>query len=128
MIYDNLPILHSDFYPYEKMVDIYNHSKLVLNTSRFEGVPTTILESLACETPVIASNVGGIPEVIRNDENGLLIKDFIAKSAVSKIIDVLHDPDKSSTFGRNGRNLVLKNFSWDVITDKIEMVYKNFIS
>ena len=122
-----LPILHSDFYPYEKMVDIYNHSKVVLITSRFEGVPTILLESLACETPVIASNVGGITEVLRNDENGLLIKDFNAKSAISQIIDVLHDQDKLSTFGRNGRNLVLKNFSWDVITDKIEMVYKNFI-
>ena len=122
-----LPILHSDFYPYEKMVDIYNLSKVVLITSRFEGVPTILLESLACETPVIASNVGGITEVLRNDENGLLIKDFNAKSAISQIIDVLHDQDKLSTFGRNGRNLVLKNFSWDVITDKIEMVYKNFI-
>ena len=122
-----LPILHSDFYPYEKMVDIYNHSKVVLITSRFEGVPTTLLESLACETPVIASNVGGITEVLRNGENGLLIKDFNANSAISQIIEVLHDQDKLSTFGRNGRNLVLKNFSWDVITDKIEMVYKNFI-
>lgn len=122
-----LPILHADFYPYEKMVDIYNHSKVVLITSRFEGVPTILLESLACETPVIASNVGGITEVLRNDENGLLIEDFNAKSAISQIIDVLHDQDKLSTFGRNGRNLVLKNFSWDVITDKIEMVYNNFI-
>ena len=124
----NLPILHSDYYPHEKMVDIYNHSKVVLITSRFEGVPTTMLESLACETPVIASNVGGIPEVITNDENGLLIENFNTKSAVTKIIDVLHDQDKSRTFGRNGRNLVLKDFSWDVITDKIEMVYKNFTS
>ncbi|KKL93916.1 hypothetical protein LCGC14_1869890, partial [marine sediment metagenome] len=123
-----LPILHSDFYPYEKMVDIYNHSKVVLITSRFEGVPTILLESLACETPVIASSVGGISEVLRNDENGLLIKDFNSKSTISKILDVLHDQDKLSTFGRNGRNLVLKNFSWDVITDKIGMIYKNFIS
>ncbi|HEC39186.1 MAG TPA: glycosyltransferase family 1 protein [bacterium] len=124
----NLPILHSDYYPHEKMVDIYNHSKVVLITSRFEGVPTTMLESLACETPVIASNVGGIPEVIRNDENGLLIENFNTKSAVTKIIDVLHDQDKSRTFGKNGRKLVLKKFSWDVITDKIEIVYKNFVS
>ena len=123
-----LPILHADFYPYEKMVDIYNHSKVVLITSRFEGVPTILLESLACETPVIASNVGGISEVLRNNENGLLIKDFNARSTFSQIIDVLHDQDKLRTFGRNGRNLVLKNFSWDVITDKIENVYKDFIN
>jgi glycosyltransferase involved in cell wall biosynthesis len=110
------------------MVDIYNNSKVVLITSRFEGVPTILLESLACETPVIASNVGGIPEVIRNDENGLLIKDFNTKSAISKILDVIHDQDKSRKFGRNGRKLVLENFSWDVVTDKIEIVYKNFIS
>ena len=101
------PILHSDIYLHEKMVDIYNHSKVVLITSRFEGVPTILLESLACETPVIASNVWGISEVLRNDENCLLIKDFNIKLAISKKIDVLHDQDKSSTFGRNGRNLVL---------------------
>jgi glycosyltransferase involved in cell wall biosynthesis len=124
----NLPILHSDYYPYEKMVEIYNHSKIVLNTSRFEGVPTTILESLACETPVIASNVGGISEVLRNHENGLLIKDFKDKTTIPKIIDILHDPDKLRMFGTSGRNQMVENFSWDVITDKIEMVYRNFKS
>lgn len=123
-----LPIMHSDFYPYENMVDIYNLSKAVLITSRFEGVPTILLESLACETPVISSNVGGVSEVLRDDENGLIIKYFNTKSAITKILDALQDEKKLSTFGRNGRDLILKDFSWDVITDKIEMVYKNFIS
>jgi glycosyltransferase involved in cell wall biosynthesis len=123
----DLPILHSDYYPYEKMVDIYNHSKLLLITSRFEGVPTIMLESLACETPVIASNVGGITEVLKHEENGLLIKDFNTKAAISQILDALHDKQRLRTFGRNGRNLIVEKFSWDIITDKIEMVYKNFI-
>lgn len=123
-----LPITHFENYPYDKMVNIYNRSKAVLISSRFEGVPTIILESLACETPIIASNVGGISEVLRNDENGLLMDKFNTNSAVSKISAVLHDENKLKTFGRNGRDLVLNKFSWDIITDKIVMVYKKFLS
>ena len=124
----NLPIIHYESYPYEKMVEIYNISKIVFITSRFEGIPTILLESLACETPVIASNVGGISEVLRNNENGLVMNEFNTKSAITRILKVIHDEYKLNVFGRNGRNLIIKNFSWNVITDKIEMVYKNLIS
>jgi len=125
---NQLPIIHHEFYPYKEMVNIYNLSKIVFITSRFEGVPTILLESLACETPVISSDVGGISEVLRNDENGLLMSEFYSKPAISKILEFLHDENKQETFGKNGRDLILKNFSWNIITDKIEMVYRNILS
>ncbi|MFW6311734.1 MAG: glycosyltransferase family 4 protein, partial [Nanoarchaeota archaeon] len=58
------PILFYRKVPHEEIPKYYNQCQIYLQTSRTEGLPTTILEALACETPVIASNVGGVKEVI----------------------------------------------------------------
>jgi glycosyltransferase involved in cell wall biosynthesis len=123
----NLPITHLTHYPYEKIEDIYNNSKILLLPSRFEGLPTVLLESLACETPVAASNVGGISEVIFSNKNGLLFNIEKHDKSIEMILDLLNNDSKLKEFGENGRNLIKRKFSWEVITDKIENVYKNLI-
>jgi glycosyltransferase involved in cell wall biosynthesis len=123
-----LPITYFESYPYEKMADIYNLSKLVIITSRFEGVPTILLESLACETPVISSNVGGISEVLISEKNGILLNNFNTKVVVRTILKIINDEEKLKNFGEKGRHIILESFSWKVILDKIEKVYNEFSS
>ncbi len=120
-----LPIKYFNTYPYDKMQDIYNMSKVLVLTSRFEGMPTTILESLACETPVIATDVGGVSEVMKDNETGYLFDLRHFKEGIDKILDLNYDQEKIRTLGKNGRDLIKNNFSWTIITDKIERVYRN---
>lgn len=123
----NLPVEFYPSYAYEKIQDIYNMSKLLLITSRTEGVPNTIYESFACETPVIASNVGGISGVINSDENGYLFNIKNYKKAVNLILNLVDDEPKIKRLGRNGRKLIEREFSWEIITNKIYDVYKKLL-
>ncbi|MFX1500373.1 MAG: glycosyltransferase family 4 protein [Promethearchaeota archaeon] len=124
----DLPIKFYPFYPYKYIQDIYNRSKLLLITSRTEGVPNTIYESFACETPVIASNVGGISGVINPDENGYLFNINNYAKVVDLILNLLDDDSKIKRLGRNGRSLIQREFSWEIITNKIYEVYRKLLS
>ena len=122
-----LPIKHYSYFPYENIQDIYNMSKLLLVTSRFEGIPNVIHESLACQTPVISSDVGGISGIISHNENGYLydIRDY--KRAINLILELVNNEQKLEEFGRNGRRLIEKEYSWDVVTEKVYNIYKKLL-
>lgn len=122
-----LPITHLPYYPYEKIERIYNMSKILMLTSRFEGSPTSILESLACETPVIAPNVGGISEVIDSNKNGILFNNNNNNhdKKIKNILALVNDENKLKQFGKNGRKLIEKKYSWKIVVNKIVKVYKD---
>jgi glycosyltransferase involved in cell wall biosynthesis len=112
-----LPITYYRQYPYSKIQNIYNMSKLLMITSRFEGLPTSILESLACETPVVASDVGGISEVLINEKNGILFN-------LNNQDKIINQNSKLENMGKNGRKIIEKNHSWQVVIDQILRVYE----
>ncbi len=124
---NKLPLKYIPYYPYENIQDIYNMSKLLLITSRFEGIPNVIHESLACETPVVSTNVGGISGIISNNENGYLYDITNYNNAVDLISEIVNDNNKMRELGKNGRRLIEKEYSWDVVTDKIYNIYRKLI-
>ena len=123
----SLPIKFYPSYPYDKIQDIYNMSKLLLITSRTEGMPNTIYESFACETPVIASDVGGISGVINPNENGYLFDINKSNHVTNLILDLVNDNNKIQRLGKNGRKLIEKDFSWEIITEKVYRIYQKII-
>jgi glycosyltransferase involved in cell wall biosynthesis len=122
-----IPITYYPNYPYAEMERVYNMSKVLMITSRFEGLPTTILESLACETPVITSNVGGVSELIESNNNGFFVNFNRFDNSVEKILDIVNDSNKLKKMGEKGREIIKNNYSWDIITDKIIKIYKKII-
>jgi len=125
---NKIPIKHIKKYPYEKMQDIYNMSKLLLITSRFEGLPTTLLESLSCKTPVISTQAGGIGEIITPGINGYFIDINNIHKSAKLILNLYENEQKIKSFGDQGRNLVENNFSWKVVSRKIFEIYKKILS
>lgn len=123
-----LPITYKEYFPYEKIEKVYNMSKLIMLTSRFEGVPTTILESLACETPVITSNVGGVSEIIKHRENGFLFNIDKIFQETDNMLKLISNEKTLNNFGKNGRNLIKKEFSWEKVSEEIEKVYRNMLN
>lgn len=89
-----IPIKYIPSYPYQKMQEIYNSSKILLITSRTEGVPNIIYEGFACETPIISSNVGGISSVITHNKNGLLFDINKYNQAVDLVFDLINDEER----------------------------------
>ncbi len=109
------------------MIKIYNQSKILLITSRYEGMPTTMLEAMACGINVIASNVGGIPEVIRNEDHGRLFK-INNLSSVSEIcLKSIENQKEGKLNSKKLREYLKKNFSWEIITKKMIRVYNDLI-
>ena len=102
-------------------------SKLLLITSRTEGVPNPLYESMACETPVISSNVGGISNIISPNINGYLFDINNYRNSIELILKLIDDDHKLEFLGKNARNLIEKKFSWEITTEKIFNIYKELI-
>jgi len=101
----------------EDLPNYYNDMKLVIMPSYTEGLPGVLLESMACGTPVLASAVGGIPDIIENGVNGFLLNDLNPNSIANKIIEIidsdLRDISLSAIFTIHNKynlNILEKNF------------------
>jgi glycosyltransferase involved in cell wall biosynthesis len=76
---------------------------MVVPSEWYENYPMSVLESLACGTPVIGARIGGIPEIVRDGETGLLFESGNAEELADKIQYLLDNPHKAIEMGRNGR-------------------------
>ena len=88
--------------------------------SGLDCCPTTVLEASLVEKPVLASRVGGVPEIIVDGHTGWSIGNENTDEWVSKIQMLLGDPKLSRILGRQGRTWVSDNFSWQVIAPQVE--------
>jgi len=93
-----------------------------------EGVPQSILQALAMEKPVIASDVGAIKEVVIDGQTGFLIEPRHPAQLAEKVIELYRNPELMVKFGREGRRLVEENYSLEKMLDKIEGLYKKLLA
>ncbi|WP_300351356.1 glycosyltransferase [uncultured Alcanivorax sp.] len=110
-------VLHSDVPNYLAKLDIY------LALSRSESFGVSILEASACGVPVIATRVGGLPEVVVDGETGFLVDPEDYVSAAIKIVELFSNHELRDLMGRNGRDYVDKNFSWNVCVNIMSSLY-----
>ncbi|HAU32610.1 MAG: Glycosyl transferase group 1 [Desulfotomaculum sp. 46_296] len=97
-------------------------------SSLTEGLPLTILEALAAGCPVVATRVGGIPEIIRDNVNGLLVEPADPAGLAIAVASLLSDPKKAADMGQAGKALVKEKFTAVVMVRKVEDEYRNLLS
>jgi len=105
------------------MLQVYNSLDLVVQSSRTEGMPNVILEALAMETPVIATDVGGTLEAIINNYTGILIRPGDPRELAEKIIEYLKNPGLLAGMVKNGRKLIEMKFNFTERTEKLCRIY-----
>ncbi|MFA5069627.1 MAG: glycosyltransferase family 4 protein, partial [Candidatus Omnitrophota bacterium] len=88
-----------------------------------EGLGLSILEAMAMRLPVVASNVGGIYTLIRHKVNGLLVPAMNERALAEGIAQIISDPDMARRMGIASHQAVLKNFTLDIMRDKVIEVY-----
>ncbi|NLC12342.1 MAG: glycosyltransferase family 4 protein [Firmicutes bacterium] len=101
--------------------------KVLVIPSRTEGLSITALEALAAQCPVVASKVGGIPEVVRHGQTGLLVAPEDTEALADAVIYLLDNPQYGQRLARAGRLLVEKQFTLDNMLKRIEQIYEEIL-
>jgi glycosyltransferase involved in cell wall biosynthesis len=83
-----------------------------------ENCPMSILEAMAMGIPIVASNVGGIPELIQHDHNGLLCGRDQPQEFVEQIVRLQNEPELRSRLVQNGRDAIARSFGFPVLTQR----------
>lgn len=95
--------------------------------SIIEGLPGVVLEAFECQTPVVAYDVGGVGEVVKNDETGILVKQNDEEGFVRAIKETIQKPEETKARVINAFDLVLKEFRNEVIAEKFSSYYKEVL-
>jgi len=106
---------------------LINSSDCLVLPSYTEGLPGVLMESLACEVPVISTNVGGCPEIIIDKENGYLIEPQNVTQLSDAIVKMSKDDINRANMGKHGRKMILDKFSSQICIDKIIKIHQDLI-
>jgi alpha-maltose-1-phosphate synthase len=119
----------SEMLPREQVRQVLTSALAFLCPSVYEPLGIVNLEAMACETAVVASDVGGIPEVVQDGETGLLVH-YDAEDAAGFERDIADrvnrlaaDPELAARFGRAGRERAVTSFAWDAIAQQTVDLY-----
>jgi len=107
---------------------IVREATVFVNPSFFENCSLSVLEAMSCGTAVVASNVGGNPEIIETGKNGLLVPAFDDKSLAKSIISLLENENFNKEIGREARRSVEKSFSSTTFAEKTYNIYEQILN
>jgi alpha-maltose-1-phosphate synthase len=121
------------FLPRKDLIRLHTGATVFVCPSIYEPFGLVILEAMACETAVVASRVGGIPEIVVEGETGYLVdydvdqpKAFTTALA-ARIQEVLGDPMRAAAMGKAGRQRVLEHFGWPAIASRTVQLYQSLL-
>ena len=113
---------------WEDAMKILKESNVLVVPSRMESLPTIIKEAFFLKVPVVASNVGGIPEMITHNENGFLVEPANEEQMISAINNVLVSQESTQKIIDNAYEFVNKNMTWKTILPKYVDFYENLLN
>ena len=122
-----------DMVPRTELAELLTHATVFVCPSVYEPLGIVNLEAMSCETAVVASAVGGIPEVVADGLTGLLVP-YHAVSAeefehglAAAVNELCADPARAATMGRAGRERAVHEFGWDAIAHRTVELYASLI-
>ena len=112
---------------WDEAMKIIKSSSIVVVPSRMESLPTTVKEAFYLNVPVIGTDVGGIPELIKHNETGLIIPPENPSKLAEAVNELLSDKEKLKKLAANGNNFIINNMTWDVILPKYVEFYEELL-
>jgi glycosyltransferase involved in cell wall biosynthesis len=90
-----------------------------------DGLPNVALEAMGAGKALVASRVGGLPQLVRSGENGLLVEEQDADALAEAIVTLARDPELRQRLGSHGRRVISESMTWDDVATRFEAVYKD---
>jgi alpha-maltose-1-phosphate synthase len=134
MLVDGLRALRSgvvwipEMLPKPEIIQLLTHAVVFACPSLYEPLGIVNLEAMACETAVVASWVGGIPEVVADGETGLLVPPDDPAALADALNALVRDPGRAAAMGRAGRERAVTEFSWDAVAAQTAALYAELAS
>jgi starch synthase len=127
--------------PRPELIQILSHAAVFVCPSVYEPLGIVNLEAMACETAVVATSTGGIPEVVEDGVTGLLVPlelrddgsgepvdpEAFARAIAERLETVLSDPALAERFGKAGRARAVESFGWPAIAERVVDVYRSVL-
>jgi starch synthase len=113
--------------PKPDVIELLSHATLFVCPSIYEPLGIVNLEAMACHTAVVASRVGGIPEVVVDGETGLLVPPEDPDALARAINELVADPARAARMGEAGRTRAVDDFGWDRVAEKTVALYRTLV-
>jgi len=110
--------------PHDNLSDYLNEMKLLVLPSYSEGLPNVILEAMACGTPVLATPVGGVPDLIKDGENGFIMENNTPEYIAKNVIRALNYPDLDRIV-KNARKLIEEEYSYEAAVERYRKILES---
>jgi starch synthase len=120
--------------PTEDVRQVLSHAICFVCPSVYEPQGIVNLEAMACETAVVASDVGGIPEVVVDGETGVLVHydqaqpEAFERGLAAAVNEVVADTDRALAMGRAGRERAVREFGWDAVAARTLEIYEALVT
>jgi glycosyltransferase involved in cell wall biosynthesis len=114
--------------PHDELWSLYKGALIFVMLSRMaEGLPLVFFEAMACGTPVVATSIGGTPEIVIDGETGLLVEVNDTKEVAALIGRLLANPDQREQIGRRGYQLA-KGYDWGAVASSYLELYRSLLA
>jgi starch synthase len=127
--------------PHDELIQLMTNATVFVCPSTYEPLGIVNLEAMACETPVVATDTGGIPEVVEDGVTGFLVPfeaadrtgtprdpEGFARRLAERVNELIADPELGRRMGRAGRQRVVDRFSWRAVAARTLELYRSLVS
>ncbi len=112
----------------DDMPVIYADLDLIALTSLNEGTPVSLIEAMASAKAVVATEVGGVPDIVFDGQTGILVPSEDEEKLSEAMIDLLEDAEKRRDFGKRGREFVKSKFTKERLFSDMARLYESLVS
>lgn len=120
-------VMRQDVPVYFKMADIFAAPSIRHESGAVDGLPVVVPEAMAAGLPVIASDLSGIPVLIKDNYNGKLVRERDVDAIAGAIIELLNNDALREQFGKRSRRIIEESVNYDTISDYFSLIYKEIV-
>ncbi|HRR96089.1 MAG TPA: glycosyltransferase family 4 protein [Candidatus Ratteibacteria bacterium] len=123
----NEKIIFTGYIPQSQLPFYYSSADIFVFSSFYDNFPNSVLEAMACELPIIAPSVGGIPMIIENGINGYLYNPGNIEEFIEKVEFFIKNNNLREKTGKTNRKKIIKNYNWMESAKKLKTVYEKIL-